>query len=91
MKKYLAAAGCRIACTQATAQAKRRPIEEQAMPDRNDRFTKKEDRMAEHIKTSEEQRGKSAEEAERIAYATVNKHKQEEKHDQQSEDKPRHG
>jgi hypothetical protein len=49
------------------------------MPDRKSRYTKKEDRMAEHIKNNEEKRGKSDDEAERIAYATVNKHKQEEK------------
>jgi hypothetical protein len=49
------------------------------MPDRKDRFNKKEDRMAEHIKESERKRGKSEEQAERIGYATVNKHKQEEK------------
>ena len=51
------------------------------MPDKNSRYTKKEDRMAEHIKESEEERGKSEEDAERIGYATVNKHKQEEKRD----------
>jgi hypothetical protein len=49
------------------------------MPDRNSRFTKKEDRMAEHVKESEEKRGKSEKDAERIGYATMNKHKQEEK------------
>ena len=52
------------------------------MPDRNDQFTDKEDRMAEHVKQSEKKRGKSEEEAERIGYATVNKHKQDEQHDQ---------
>ncbi len=50
------------------------------MPDRNDRFTDKEDRMAAHVKESEKKRDKSEEDAERIGYATVNKHKQEEKH-----------
>ncbi len=45
------------------------------------RFSKKEDRQAEHIKDSEEKRGKSDKDAERIAYATVNKQKQEKKHD----------
>ncbi|MCC6803976.1 MAG: hypothetical protein IT319_13930 [Anaerolineae bacterium] len=47
------------------------------MPDKKDggRFTNKEDRQAEHIKESEEKRGKSKEDAERIAYATVNKQK----------------
>jgi hypothetical protein len=54
------------------------------MPDRKDRYTKKEDRMAEHIKESERERGKSEEDAERIGYATVNKHKQEKKDDKKS-------
>ena len=49
------------------------------MPDRKNRFSEKEDRMAEHIKESEREWGKPEEEAERIGYATVNKHKQEEK------------
>jgi hypothetical protein len=44
------------------------------------RFTNKEDRQAEHIKESEEKRGHSAEDAERIGYATVNKEKSEKKH-----------
>ena len=39
------------------------------------RFTRKEDRQAEHIKDSEEKRGHSADDAERIGYATVNKQK----------------
>ena len=43
------------------------------------RFTEKEDRQAEHIKESEEKRGKSEEDAERIGYATVNKQKNEKK------------
>jgi hypothetical protein len=43
------------------------------------RFTNKEDRQAEHIKESEKERGKSTEDAERIAYATINKHKSEKK------------
>ncbi len=48
------------------------------MPDKsNDRFTDKEDRQAEHIKQSEIERGKSEEEAERIAYATINKQRNE--------------
>jgi hypothetical protein len=48
------------------------------MPDKkNSRFTKKEERQAEHIKESEEKRGRSEEDAERIGYATVNKHKHE--------------
>jgi hypothetical protein len=59
---------------------------DQAMPDRNDRFTNKEDRMAEHVKESEKKRGKSEEDAERIGYATVNKHKQEEKHEHKRKD-----
>jgi len=52
------------------------------MPDNNrsgNRFTKKEDRQAEHIKESEKERGRSDEDAERIAYATVNKQKSEKK------------
>jgi hypothetical protein len=56
------------------------------MPDRNDRFTDKEDRMAEHIKESEKKRGRSEEDAERIGYATVNKHRQEEKHERKGKD-----
>jgi len=39
------------------------------------RFTAKEDREAEHIKESEVKEGKSAKDAERIGYATVNKRK----------------
>ena len=46
---------------------------------RDDRFNDKEDRMAEHIKESEMERGMSAEEAERVVYATVNKRKGEKK------------
>lgn len=49
------------------------------MPDQADRFTDKEERMAEHIKESEIERGKSEKEAEQIGYATVNKHKQEDR------------
>lgn len=37
------------------------------------RYTPKEHRQVEHIKESEERRGLSAEEAEAIGYATVNK------------------
>jgi hypothetical protein len=37
------------------------------------RFTAKEHRQAEHVKESEEKRGKAPDEAERIGYATVNK------------------
>jgi len=40
--------------------------------------------MAEHVKESEEKRGKSEKDAERIGYATANKHKQEEKHNKKS-------
>ena len=43
------------------------------------RFTEKEDRQAEHIQQSEEERGRSTEDAERIAYATVNKQKRKNK------------
>lgn len=51
------------------------------MPDKKNggRFTEKEDRQAEHIKESEEKRGRSEEDAERIGYATVNKQKQKKK------------
>jgi hypothetical protein len=45
------------------------------------RFTKKEDRQADHIKESEMERGRSEEDAERIGYATVNKQKNEKKKD----------
>jgi hypothetical protein len=50
-------------------------VGETKVPGRKRRFTAKEDRQAEHIIQSEMSRGKSREEAERIAYATVNKHK----------------
>jgi hypothetical protein len=43
------------------------------MPGKGRRFTAKEHRQVEHITASEEQRGISNEEAERIGYATVNK------------------
>jgi hypothetical protein len=49
------------------------------MPDRKNRFSEKDDRMAEHVKESERKQGKSKKEAERFGYATVNKHKQESK------------
>lgn len=39
------------------------------------RFTKKEDRQAKHIASSEMKRGKSPKVAKRIGYATVNKNK----------------
>ncbi|MHB8626038.1 MAG: hypothetical protein ACYDBJ_04080 [Aggregatilineales bacterium] len=39
------------------------------------RFTKKQDRQAEHIAESEKARGHSEKDAERIGYATVNKNK----------------
>jgi hypothetical protein len=45
------------------------------MPGRKRRFTEKEDREAKHIMVSEEERGKSEEDAKRIGYATVNKQK----------------
>lgn len=45
------------------------------MPGKNSRFNSKEDRMAQHIKQSEEKSGKSPKEAERIGYATVQKEK----------------
>jgi hypothetical protein len=43
------------------------------------RFTKKEERQAEHVKESEMERGRSEEDAERIGYATVNKQKSKDK------------
>jgi hypothetical protein len=43
------------------------------------RFTKKEERQIQHIKESEKGQGRSEEDAERIAYATVNKQKKEKK------------
>ena len=49
------------------------------MPGKGNRFTKKEDRQAQHVKESEEKKGKSEKEAERIGYATVNKQKHEDK------------
>jgi len=49
------------------------------MPGKNSRYTKKEDRQAQHIKESEEKSGKSSEDAERIGYATVNKEKKKKK------------
>jgi hypothetical protein len=45
------------------------------MPRSKHRFTEKEDRQAKHIMVSEEERGRSEEDAKRIAYATVNKQK----------------
>jgi hypothetical protein len=43
------------------------------MPGKGHRFTAKEHRQVEHIAASEEERGMSPEEAERVGYATVNK------------------
>lgn len=43
------------------------------------KFTKKEDRQAEHIAASEKAQGKSAKEAKSIGYATVNKNKSKKK------------
>ncbi len=51
------------------------------------RFTEKEDRQADHIKNSEEKRGYSEKDAERIGYATVNKEKQEKKGDKKDNKK----
>jgi hypothetical protein len=45
------------------------------MPGSKHRFTAKEDREAKHIIESEMERGRSAEDAKRIAYATINKQK----------------
>ena len=49
------------------------------MPGKKSRYTKKEDRQAEHIKDSEKKQGRSEEDAERIGYATVNKQKNKKK------------
>lgn len=49
------------------------------MPGKKSRYTKKEDRQAEHIKDSEKKQGRSEEDAERIEYATVNKQKNKKK------------
>jgi hypothetical protein len=43
------------------------------IPAKSPRYTKKEERQAEHIKESEIEQGRSEEEAERIAYAMANK------------------
>jgi hypothetical protein len=45
------------------------------MPGKNARFTKKQDRQAKHVADSEKKSGKSADEAKRIGFATVNKNK----------------
>ena len=45
------------------------------MPGPGSKFTAKQDRQAQHIAESEQKRGKSKDEAERIGYATVNEHK----------------
>ena len=45
----------------------------------NHRFTPKDDREAKHIAASEEERGRSPQDAERIGYATVNERKTEKK------------
>lgn len=44
------------------------------MPGKRHTYTAKEHRQVEHIKESEMDRGKSADEAEAIGYATVTKH-----------------
>lgn len=49
------------------------------MPGPGSRFTKKQDRQAGHIAASERKSGKSAEQAKRIGYATVNKRKSQSK------------
>jgi hypothetical protein len=43
------------------------------MPRKGHRFTAKEHRQVEHIAVSEERRGMSHDDAERVGYATVNK------------------
>ena len=60
------------------------------MPKKKHRFSAKEHRQVEHIAESEEARGRSAEEAEAIGYATVTKqhperHRFTEKEDRQAE------
>jgi hypothetical protein len=45
------------------------------MPGKGHRFSEKQDRQAQHIATSERKKGKSAAEAKRIGYATVNSRK----------------
>jgi hypothetical protein len=60
-------------------QSFQRNKKERDMPGRGGRFTEKEDRQAEHIKDSEKKEGRSEKDAERIAYATVNKQKSEKK------------
>lgn len=47
------------------------------MPGTARRYTDKEEREAQHIIESEMARGLSREDAERIAYATINKHRDE--------------
>lgn len=49
------------------------------MPGKKKRFSAKQDRMASHVAKSMRKRGKSAEEAESIGYATVNKNKKKKK------------
>lgn len=48
-----------------------------SMPGTARRYTDKEEREAQHIIESEMARGLSREDAERIAYATINKHRDE--------------
>ncbi len=56
------------------------------MPDKGgNRFSEKEERQAEHVKESEEKRGKSEEDAERIGYATVKKQKHEQHHEKKKD------
>jgi hypothetical protein len=57
------------------------------MPGKGHRFTEKEDRQAEHIKESEKEQGHSEKDAERIAYATVNKQKSQHKDKKKSDKK----
>jgi hypothetical protein len=45
------------------------------MPGKGHRFSEKQDRQAQHVAASERKKGKSAKEAKRIGYATVNKKK----------------
>lgn len=50
------------------------PKKEEEMPGKG-RFTKKQDRMAEHVAKSEQKKGMSPKDAKSIGYATVNARK----------------
>lgn len=57
------------------------------MPGKKRKFSAKQDRQAKHIADSEKKKGKSAKEAKRIGYATVNKNKKKAKRDSQGKRK----